>query len=111
MAHVTNHDVGELTISLGNVHIYNNHIEQAKLMLTRVKDRYAGKKFSSVRNYVFTPGKALPRISFSKKPAWLTISPEITEKTIINNESDVLLDGIKLSGYYPMEAISAPISV
>jgi thymidylate synthase len=35
IAQLTNLNIGELIISLGDVHVYKNHIEQAKLQLTR----------------------------------------------------------------------------
>jgi len=34
-AHVLGYDVGELIITFGDVHLYKNHIEQAKLQLSR----------------------------------------------------------------------------
>lgn len=35
IAHITELDVGELIISLGDAHLYADHVEQAKLQLTR----------------------------------------------------------------------------
>lgn len=35
LAHITELDVGELIISLGDAHLYADHVEQAKLQLTR----------------------------------------------------------------------------
>ncbi len=35
VAQVTNLDVGDFVISLGDVHLYNNHMDQVKLQLTR----------------------------------------------------------------------------
>lgn len=43
-------DVGEIIISIGDCHLYNNHIEQAKLQLSREP-------------------RALPRLQFKRKPA------------------------------------------
>lgn len=38
MAHLSYLDVGDLIISFGDVHIYNNHVEQVKLQLGRMDD-------------------------------------------------------------------------
>jgi thymidylate synthase len=35
MAHVTDLTPGDLVMSLGDVHLYANHVEQARLQLTR----------------------------------------------------------------------------
>lgn len=35
VAHLTDLDAGELVISFGDVHLYNNHINQAKKQLSR----------------------------------------------------------------------------
>ncbi len=43
-------DVGEIIISIGDCHLYNNHLEQAKLQLTREP-------------------KALPQLEITRKPA------------------------------------------
>jgi thymidylate synthase len=40
IAKVTNLGVGELIVSLGNAHIYKNHIDQVKELLSRDRDTY-----------------------------------------------------------------------
>ncbi len=39
MAHATNLEPGEFVHSFGDVHLYNNHIEQAELQLSRRRVR------------------------------------------------------------------------
>ncbi len=74
---------GELIGQLGDCHLYNNHIEQAKLYLTR-------------------PNRALPQLELDKG---LFVTKKC--KTVYIPEKNQ----IKLNNYNPYEAIKAELSV
>lgn len=53
MAHVTALDPGEMIISLGDAHIYNNHVDQCKLQLTRKPFHLPLLMFKNFRTDIF----------------------------------------------------------
>jgi thymidylate synthase len=53
LAHVTGKELGEFIHTFGDVHIYNNHMEQVKLQLSRSTKELPNMKINPKRNSIF----------------------------------------------------------
>lgn len=85
LCHVLGMNPGELIITFGDLHIYQNHVEQVKLQLTRQP-------------------RDLPRLRIIDDPETRNLSP--LQKLLALKWSN-----IEITGYNPHPAIAAPVSV
>ncbi|MDR2510987.1 MAG: thymidylate synthase [Bacteroidales bacterium] len=54
LAHVCNLEIGEFVHTFGDVHLYNNHFEQAKLQLSREVFQLSTMKINPIANDIFS---------------------------------------------------------
>jgi thymidylate synthase len=89
LASSTGHSIGDLVFSFGDLHLYRNHIDQAKEQLSRKP-------------------KDLPYLSVGSK---FKMNKEDSVTNVINALENLEFDDVTLNGYDPHPAIKAEVSV